>query len=190
MSQITKKALSSAFRELLETKPISKITISDITDKAGVNRHTFYYHFNDINDMLAWSFATKIKELLEDHISYDNWEDAFMVLLDFCTKQRKFILAIFHSESKDHVLRQLNEWVYTLLRNVLEEQSVGMHVYESDKDYIARFYQYGFVGMLTSWLENGMMEEPAQIIKQLGILVHGDLKDALTRFEQATMRKN
>ncbi len=189
MSQITKKALAGAFRELLEEKPISKITISDITDRAGVNRHTFYYHFKDINDMIAWTFSTKIKELLDEHICYDNWQNAFGVLLDYCSQRRKFILAVYHSDSKEHVLRLFNEWVYTLLRRVLEEQSIGMHVYDSDKDYIARFYQFGFVGMLISWLDTGMMEDPEVLIKQLAILARGDLKDTLIRFEEETMRK-
>lgn len=41
----TKKAISYAFKELLLEKPLSKITINDITEKCEMNRQTFYYHF-------------------------------------------------------------------------------------------------------------------------------------------------
>ena len=48
MSQITKRALATSLKKLLAQKPLSKITISDITEDCGMNRMTFYYHFQDI----------------------------------------------------------------------------------------------------------------------------------------------
>ena len=54
MSQITKRALASALKELLEHKPLNKITIADITEQCGVNRQTFYYHFENLMDVLEW----------------------------------------------------------------------------------------------------------------------------------------
>ena len=58
MSQITKRALASALKELLEHKPLNKITIADITEQCGVNRQTFYYHFQDIYALLEWIYTT------------------------------------------------------------------------------------------------------------------------------------
>ena len=49
MSKLTtKKAIAGALKELMEEKPISKITVGDIADRCGINRQTFYYHFHDI----------------------------------------------------------------------------------------------------------------------------------------------
>lgn len=46
MSKLTtKKAIAGALKELMEEKPISKITVGDIADRCGINRQTFYYHF-------------------------------------------------------------------------------------------------------------------------------------------------
>ena len=56
MSQITKKAMASSLKKLLETKTLSKITVSDITDDCEINRHTFYYHFQDIYDLVEWIY--------------------------------------------------------------------------------------------------------------------------------------
>ena len=65
MSQITKRALASALKELLEHKPLNKITIADITEQCGVNRQTFYYHFQDIYALLEWIYTTDAQRLLE-----------------------------------------------------------------------------------------------------------------------------
>ena len=52
MSQVTKRALEASLKNLLLQKPLSKITISDITEDCGINRMTFYYHFKDIYDLV------------------------------------------------------------------------------------------------------------------------------------------
>lgn len=52
MSQITKRALASSLKKMMEKKPLSKITVTDLTRECGINRHTFYYHFKDIYDLV------------------------------------------------------------------------------------------------------------------------------------------
>ena len=49
VSKLTKRALAASLKKLLAQKPLSKITIADITEDCGMNRMTFYYHFQDIS---------------------------------------------------------------------------------------------------------------------------------------------
>ena len=58
-SNITKRALSSAFKELLESKPFSKISVGDICEKCEMNRKSFYYHFKDKYDLVNWIYYTE-----------------------------------------------------------------------------------------------------------------------------------
>ena len=44
----TEELIINTFLELVEEKPLDKITIQDIADQCGINRNTFYYHFDDI----------------------------------------------------------------------------------------------------------------------------------------------
>ena len=63
MSEITKKALAQALKELLSKKELSKITIKNITDYCGVNRQTFYYHFKDVYDLIEWIYTSEVIEI-------------------------------------------------------------------------------------------------------------------------------
>ena len=54
MSQITKRALEQSLKNLSLKKPLNKITINDITEDCGISRRTFYYHFQDIYDLVEW----------------------------------------------------------------------------------------------------------------------------------------
>ena len=49
--QLTKRALEDSLKRLLLQKPLTKITIADLTEDCGVSRMTFYYHFQDIYDL-------------------------------------------------------------------------------------------------------------------------------------------
>lgn len=51
-SLITKKAIASGIKELTQKKSFNKISIRDITDQCGLNRQTFYYHFQDKYELI------------------------------------------------------------------------------------------------------------------------------------------
>ena len=67
MSNITKRALEDSLKHLLLKKPVNKITINDITEDCGVNRATFYYHFQDIYALIEWSCEEDSRKALSDN---------------------------------------------------------------------------------------------------------------------------
>ena len=52
----TKKELAAALKQLMEQKPLEKISIREITSLCGLRRETFYYHFADIYALIQWMF--------------------------------------------------------------------------------------------------------------------------------------
>ena len=62
-SLITKKALASSLKELMETQPLTKISVGDICEKCGMNRKSFYYHFCDKYELVNWIFDTEFNEI-------------------------------------------------------------------------------------------------------------------------------
>ena len=55
-SLITKKAIAAALKQVCREKPFDKISIADITAVCGLNRQTFYYHFQDKYELLSWIY--------------------------------------------------------------------------------------------------------------------------------------
>ena len=51
MSVSTKAAFADALKKMMSVKPMEKITVKDLVEICGVNRQTFYYHFDDIYDL-------------------------------------------------------------------------------------------------------------------------------------------
>ncbi len=182
MSQMTKKALAASLKNLLLKKPLNQITINDITEDCGVSRMTFYYHFSDIYDLIEWICLEDAKKLLDGKKEYNTWQEGFLNIFRAVSENRPFVKNVYHSVSREALENYLYQVTYRLIIDVIEEQSDGMTVPDSDKQFIANFYKYAFVGILLDWIKKDMKEEPEKIIERLSILIHGDIARSLAYF--------
>lgn len=182
MSQITKKAIEASLKNLLLKKPFDKITINDIAEDCGISRMTFYYHFKDIYDLVEWACEEDVKKILEDKDDYKTWTQGFLNLFEEVLKNKPFILNVYRSVGREQVENYLYKIVYDLLLNVVEEKAQGMTVRDEDKEFVADFYKYAFVGLMLDWVKNGMKEDPHKIVKKVEFLLSGSLSVSLERF--------
>ena len=182
MSQITKKAIEASLKNLLLKKPFDNITINDIAEDCGISRMTFYYHFKDIYDLVEWACEEDVKKILEDKDDYKTWTQGFLNLFEEVLKNKPFILNVYRSVGREQVENYLYKIVYDLLLNVIEEKAQGMTVRDEDKEFVADFYKYAFVGLMLDWVKNGMKEDPHKIVKKVEFLLSGSLSVSLERF--------
>ena len=72
MVELTKKEIMKTFIEILDKKSFDKITIKEITEKCKINRNTFYYHYEDIFDLVDKLLKNKSNEIIKLIISFFN----------------------------------------------------------------------------------------------------------------------
>jgi probable dihydroxyacetone kinase regulator len=185
VSKITKKALAASLKKLLAERPLDKITVIDIVNDCEVNRQTFYYHFQDIYDLLEWVYLNEATKALDGKNTYDTWQQGFYYIFEYVQSNREFVLNTYNSVSRDYLENFLYKETYALLIGVIEEKAKGMQIKQSDKDFIANFYKYAFVGLMLDWIRKGMKENPSYIIEHLNILIHGDVSKALKKFQNS-----
>ena len=75
MSSQTKTAIRDAFLKLLSERPLSRITVRDITDECGINRNSFYYHYPDIPTLIEEIFSEELSRIIREHPSINSLED-------------------------------------------------------------------------------------------------------------------
>ena len=167
MADMTKQALGASLKRLLLTKPVTKITIHDIAEDCGISRGAFYYHFQDIYDLVEWTTREDARRVMEGNRSYDTWQQGFLNIFHAVEKNKPFILNVYRHVSREQIEQFLYQVVYGLLRDVVEERSAGMTVREEDKRFIADFYKYAFVGLMLNWIQGDMKEDPEAIIARL-----------------------
>ena len=183
MSKNTKHVLGDSLKKLLQKKPLNKITVTEIVNDCGLNRMTFYYHFKDIYDLLEWVCVDDARKALEGlDSSYANWKEGlykvFMLVLD----NRPSVIHTCSSMSRDYLEKYIYRLTDTLFMTVIDDIDTSKNLDQKDKEFIASFYKYAFLGIVLNWIDNNMQEDPRDIIDKLSILVEGKLTDAVERF--------
>lgn len=183
MSQVTKRALEQSLKNLLLKKPLTKITVGDITDDCGINRMTFYYHFKDIYDLVEWSCLEDAKRALDEKKTYDTWQQGLLQTFKAVQENKPFILNVYRCVHREQVEKYLQPLVDQLLLNVINEEAAGITVRDEDKQFIAQVYSYMFIGLMLDWIKDDMREDPQQIVEKLSKLIKGSVSVALSRFK-------
>jgi probable dihydroxyacetone kinase regulator len=182
MSQTTKRALAASLKKLLIEKPLDKITVIDITEDCEVNRQTFYYHFQDIYDLIEWIYISEAGRALDGMKTYDTWQQGFLHICEYVKENKAFVINTYHSVSREFLENFLHHETYNLLIGVVEEKSQGMSVRDEDKSFIANFYKYAFVGLMLEWVRQGMKEDPKNVIEHISVLIQGDISRMLNKY--------
>lgn len=183
MSQVTKRALEQSLKNLLLKKPLTKITVGDITEDCGINRMTFYYHFKDIYDLVEWSCLEDAKRALEEKKTYDTWQQGFLQIFKAVQENKPFILNVYRCVHREQVEKYLQPLVDQLLLDVINEEVTGVIVRDEDKQFIAKVYSYMFIGLMLDWIKDDMREDPKQIVDNLSKVIKGSISTALSRFK-------
>lgn len=183
MSQVTKRALEQSLKNLLLKKPLTKITINDITDDCGINRMTFYYHFKDIYDLVEWSCLEDAKRALDEKKTYETWQQGLLQIFEAVEENKPFILNVYHCVHREQVEKYLQPLVDQLLLDVINEEVGDMTVRDEDKQFIAQIYSYIFIGLMLDWIKDNMHTDPQTIVNRLTKLIKGSMSEALSRFK-------
>ena len=181
MANFTKQAIKASFMKLLNQKPLSKISVRDIVEDCGINRNSFYYHFQDIYALLEWIYTTDAQRLLEGKRDGDTWQQGFLQVLKYIRDNRALVRNTYHSVSRELLEGYLYRVTYQLMRDVVEERAAGTQVPEEDRAFLAHFYKYAFVGLTVEWMQGGMKEEPARLVSRVNTVMEGNIAAALGR---------
>lgn len=182
MSQVTKRAIEQSLKNLLLKKPLTKITISDISEDCGINRMTFYYHFKDIYDLVEWVCLEDARQALEEKKTYDTWQQGFVQIFEAVRENRPFVMNVYRCVHREQVEKYLKPLVDSLLLGVINEEAAGMTVRDEDKAFIAQVYSYMFVGLMLDWIRDDMREDPETLVGRLATVIRGSVSQALSRF--------
>ena len=185
-SLTTKRAIAYAFKDLLKEKAFNKITVNDIAKECDINRQTFYYHFQDIRDLVEWTCLDEVDNILKKKDACERWEDKFLLIFEIMKDEKVFVKNIYHSVSSEILRNNLYRLVYPIIYDEIVEKSKGRNLREEDKKFITDFYKYAFVSIVLNWIDNGMNENPEEIVSKVSNLVTGTINHACLSMNKET----
>ncbi|MDO5547911.1 MAG: TetR/AcrR family transcriptional regulator [Eubacteriales bacterium] len=153
----TKRLLRQALAELMNEKEFKDITVKEITERADLNRGTFYFHYTDTYD-LKDKIENELVQVLQENLeTYQPTEDNHSVqdiadaVLGYIQENRFLVRTLFHDTSgegiRSKMMRVLEDTIYRVQTTHMLEENDGQ------RKYVCRFLANGIVGAVTMWLE-------------------------------------
>ena len=183
MSGFTKEIIARTFTELLDEKPMSKVTVKDIVERCGVNRNTFYYHFRDIPDVVEFIFKKKWDEILEAPQEKSSILECMEEMAALVRSNRKLMLNVYKSVKRDIFLVYMNEVATYIITEYFDKNMSEFNLEKEEIQMLIKYYKCLFIGILMEWLDRGLEDDLGAEMRQMAKLLenHPELNAILNR---------
>ena len=177
MASFTRQAIKAAFLKLLNERPLAQITVKDIVETCGINRNSFYYHFDDIPSLLEVIVTEEADAIIEKYTEFDSIEQCFEAVVRFAIENKRAVYHIYNSANRQlyerYLLRICEHVVKKYFDSVLAESALS----DEDKEIIIRFFKCTCFGQIIEWLEGGMKDDIISSFNRLCELRRGEAKE-------------
>ncbi|MGN0529208.1 MAG: TetR/AcrR family transcriptional regulator C-terminal domain-containing protein [Eubacterium sp.] len=168
----TKAAMAGKLKELMQKKPLSKITVSEIIDECDINRKTFYYHFEDIYSLLKWMFEQEAIEVVKQFDLLIDAEEAIEFILDYSEKNKHIINCAYDSIGRDEMKRFFYLDFIGITKEIIEttEREKGLKLDGEFKEFLEDFYTEAFAGALINYIKSENKPDKTKLIDYISVI--------------------
>lgn len=156
--------LAESFKALVLEEPVEKITIKEITDRAGVIRPTFYNHFQDKYELLEWIIRTDVMDPVKPLMLGGFVNESITLMLKNIYKERAFYQHASRLEGQNSFMEICEKCLQELLQKLFEsQQGTSLPLKWMTTERLSQYYANTICYVITSWIRSGYTIEPAEL---------------------------
>ncbi len=177
----TKKTLAASLKKLMEKKPLSKITVSEIIADCGVNRKTFYYHFQDIYALLKWMLEEEAIEVVRQFDLLVDYREAVLFVMRYVQENRHLLRCAYDGMGRDEMKRFFYADFIGITRGIIDStrEHLGVQVEPQFLEFLAHFYTEAVAGILIDEFKGKDAHDPEQVVQYLTLMLKSSLPSVL-----------
>ena len=146
-SNITKRALAAALKELMEDISFDKITVGHICTKCEMNRKSFYYHFKDKYDLVNWIYYTEFVDTLKGW-HYKNGLDFLLDVCIYLEENKKFYRKVLKYDGQNSFFDYFKE----IIIPVVENYTSKIFADDENNKFYVEFFSDAFLNAIRKWV--------------------------------------
>ena len=156
MPPFAKREIKNSFIKLLTERPISQITVKDIVEDCGVNRNSFYYHFQDIPSLLEEIIVEMTAKVIENLPEESTFEEKVTAALQEINLNKRMIYHIYGSSNREFYEKQLMKICEHVTRTYIRSREYSERVDSKDLEFVISYLKCELLGQLIDWLNHDM----------------------------------
>ena len=177
----TKKKLAASLKKFMMSKSLNKITVTDIIKDCGVNRKTFYYHFEDIYDLLKWILEQEAVEVVKKFDLMVDYKEATLFVMNYVENNAHILACAYDTLGREEMRRFLYQDFISIVATTIDhvEKELGLCVEEEFKHFVCNLCTEALAGILIEWFKNPQNQHKEQIVEYLSIIFRSSLPEIL-----------
>lgn len=180
-SQSTKNKLSTSLKKLMQTHDFHKISINMLVNDAHLNRNSFYYHFNNIFDLLKYTFENDTVRIVKQINPNHDLKKTIYFVMDYIDQNRTFCTCAYQSLGKAELRKFLKNNFEDIIIDTIERVAKKNHFHVSDdfKRYVVYSYTELMAIHVIGYLENDFKLSKEQTANYMLSMFYSSVTTAL-----------
>lgn len=171
----TKYLFAQTLRQLLRSKRLHQVKITELCQACGAERQTFYYHFRDKYDLAAWIYEQTFQQILHGSDGVFRLEEMEKLLLAL-REDRMFYKKLFEDHSQNALLQYIQQVNISYTRQILLQEMGGEEL-SDETEFAMRFFSHAWMGCIRDWI----CRDPAVDAKQYAKWIYENTSDRILR---------
>ena len=189
MANFTNLAIKASFIKLLNEKPLNKISVKDIVEDCGINRNSFYYHFQDIPTLLGEIVTELTDEIITRYPSINSLDECFQAAFEIALENRRAIMHIYDSANRDIFTTNAMKLCESVVTTYISTAFPDAPLDEDDAKVLIKFIKCQLYGMCIDWIVSGMHDDALDDLKKIITLCQGFPELILSRSRELNANK-
>lgn len=168
--------------ELLQTKRLDDITVTELVERCNISRQAFYYHFSDLYGVVDYAIGQFQEKLVGPNP--EDWRASLEAALTLLRENRTVVLNVYRAYERSYVEHDLRQWAAPLVEARVRAAAKAYRVTEDQVGFITELFTQSLASIVLSWVERGMPSSIVERMDDFDLLVEGCLDYMLERLAQ------
>ncbi len=143
-----KSTIAETYLRMVQHKNVDKITVKALIEECHISRQTFYYHFQDIMDVLEWSTRQATRKLVERSLQAEDMRSAVRIFIDFSVEHRPMLQKLMESQRRAQVEQIMLDSAAAYLEQMAQSRPHDVAMSGMEREVLLRYVSCGLVGVL------------------------------------------
>jgi AcrR family transcriptional regulator len=153
-----KRQIAAMFLEMAKKKPVDKITVTDLVEACDISRQTFYYHFQDLLEVIEWLAQQALEKGLEASLGTSDPREAIRQFFAVVSCGHEIIPKLLQSRKRSYVEGLIVSGVRSYLQALAQRQVLDLGQQPEEREITLEFYTYGISGLIVHHSEGKTMD--------------------------------
>lgn len=185
-AEITKSVLARSIKSLLRQKTLDKISIKELVAESGLNRQTFYYHFDDIYHLIEWTFRNETMSIFKSYSGSQIWQEGLKRFLQDIENNRIMCQNVLNAMSIDKMAVLFYEDLSGIVVKAIEDLADGYELEAVYKKQLTLYFTISLAGMVEAWTYQKIDMTSDELVNFLDTIIKDQIKGIQIRLIDKT----